>query len=176
MEQKDILLEAEIPKEYVEFFWAYQRYLEKKSKGIWYYEKNGRFASNFRYCILEGLKKDIKEGDLLLAAAILLSHCESYFEYLFNPSFKNTSNYEHELGNIKKITREIAEFMAKSDDAIYEYASPETSFSKTKSLLGFTNEELKVPARDTDIKKVPGRYLRFFCNLPEIWDYKPKNF
>jgi len=168
--EEDILEEAGIPGDYINFFRTYQK--DGKNLGVWHREKNGRFTMNFQHYILEGMEKGI-DSDLMLAAAILLSHCELYFNYVADPKTKNWDGYKFETEKIRETTRAVAQYMAKVGEEAYGFPIGNSSFNQARSLLGFTNQELKVPLADITI--TPGRYLRFFCALPEIWGYQPKD-
>lgn len=162
--KEDIFLNSGIPEEFVRFFRIYQ---EKFGK-CWHSEKNGRFAINFRYHMLEGMQKNIQDSDLLVAAAILLSHHESYFEDLLDPQ-KRTFR-DHDLKKAAETIRELAKYMAKNAGELSFGHNP--TFTKVRLSLGLKGEEVMTPARRA--KLTEARYLEFFCNLPEIWGFKPK--
>ena len=166
-EEKDILKEAGIDDAVIDFFRRYQL-----SKGMtpWHKEMNGRFAINFKYFMKEGESKKIDDLDLLVAAAILLSHQESYFEYLLEPEFGNLAYRQHELNKIREDVRRVASYM--SEYGINIYAPWGKTFSKMQKLLGLSTKELLKNEEVVELNSA--RYFKFFCRLPDVWGYKPK--
>jgi len=160
MEGEDILSGKGIPEEAIVFFRSYQKNLGKDQK--WSREKNGRFAQNFRYHMLEGLQKNIPSLDLLVAGAILLSHESSYIK-LVQEGDNDDPIAKHELSRIKEQVLAVAEYMSKNGAFLLIPYS--TLFSKVRLRLGlsgpdFSKEKSKRPYCE---------YLEFFCNLPAIW-------
>lgn len=153
----DIFVCSGISKEIINFFRVYQKHAGK-GRAIWLTERNGRFATNFKYHILEGVRKGFKEKDLLVAAALLLSHEGSYCSLMTMPI--KEAHHRHEVERTQKIRREIAGYMAmNARRLIYPSFGPRI-LSKIKSYLGF------------GIGINTSRYMEFFCDLPLIWEYE----
>ena len=163
MEETDILLGIGIPQEAIAFFREYQRSLGKK----WYLEKNGRFAQNFRYYMLEGLQMNIPSLDLLVAGAILQSHEESYIRRILEED-RDDSIARHELARTRERVLALAEYMSKY--GAFLLIPHCVLFSRIRlrlRLLGleFSKEKSGRPCRE---------YLEFFCNFPAIWKKEEK--
>ncbi len=157
---EDILSGKGIPEEAIAFFRRYQKSLGKNQK--WSREKNGRFAQNFRYHMLEGLQKNIPRLELLVAGAILLSHEGSYIKRVQEED-SDDSIVKHELSRIRGQVLSLAEYMSKNGAFLLIPYS--TLFSTVRLRLGlsgpdFFKEKSKRPYCE---------YLEFFCNLPAIW-------
>lgn len=153
----DILSGIGIPEEAIAFFRKYQERLGT----AWHMEKNGRFAQNFRYHMLEGLKKDIPSLDLLVAGVILLSS-ESYLERMREEE-RDDPAIKHELSRIRKLVLALAEYMSKHGADLCTYR---LLFSKVGLRLGLSGTLF--PTRRA--ARPPHEYLEFFCNLPAIWE------
>lgn len=164
---KDILKEAGIDDDVVDFF---RRYQQSKGMTPWHKEKNGRFAINFRYYMKEGESKKIDDLDLLVAAAILLAHQESYFEDLLEPDLGSLSSRPTQLNIIREDVRRVALYM--DENGVNIYAPWGQTFSKMRKLLGLSTKELL--KNEDEVAFNSARYLQFFCRLPEVWGYKPK--
>lgn len=154
---KDTFVCSGIPKEIISFFRVYQKHAGKGG-AIWFTERNGRFATNFKYHILEGMRKNFMDKDLLVAAALLLSHEGSYFFLMRRP--REEASYRHEVERTQKIRREIAGYMAKNARRLMYPSFGSRIISKVKSYLGF------------GIEINTSRYMEFFCDLPLIWEYE----
>lgn len=163
MPEEDILSGKGIPEEAIVFFRSYQKSLGRDEK--WSREKNGRFAQNFRYCMLKGLRKNIPSLDLLVAGAILISHESSYIRRM---SEEDNSDpvAKHELSRIRERVLALAEYMSKNG-AFLRFPH-NALFSRVRLRLGlsgfkFFGEESSRPDCE---------YLKFFCGLPAIWKEK----
>lgn len=154
---EDILSGIGIPPEAIAFFRKYQERLGT----AWHMEKNGRFTKNFRYHMLEGLKKDIPSLDLLVAGAILLSS-ESYLERMREEE-RDDPAIKHELSRIRELVLALAEYMSKHGADLCAYR---LSFSKVGLRLGLSGTSF--PTRRAT--RPPYEYLEFFCSLPAIWE------
>ena len=154
--EKDIFDGSGVPKEIVDFFRVYQKHIGKGG-AIWYMERNRRFASSFRYHILEGMEKCFKK-DFLVAAALLLSHEGSYFECMARP--RKELSHCHEVERTQKIRREIANYTAKNARRLLYPSFGSRILSKLESYLGF------------GIGINTSRYMEFFCDLPLLWKYE----
>jgi hypothetical protein len=159
---RDIFGSTDMPEEAVTCFRAYQKHLGREMK--WHQEKNGRFAQNFKYYMLQGLNKAkyISDLDLIVEAAILLSEHENYFRYVSGEEVAAEWAH-HELSEIQKTVRSLAAFMA--------HYGPNLCWplnlipSKARQQLGLRIEDLAEPSE----RKTTGQYLAFFCQLPGLW-------
>lgn len=151
-----------IPGEAISFFREYQRFIGTK----WHMEKDGRFAQNFRYYMLQGLENitNIASLDLVVAGALLLSEHENYIRYV--SAEKPTAPWaNHELSKIQKGVRELATYMGKYGAKLNLCWPLDLVQSEARQRLGLKIDELSGPGE----KKTAGQYLAFYCALPEIW-------
>jgi len=163
MPEEDILSGKGIPEEAIVFFRSYQKSLGKDEK--WSRERNGRFAQNFRYHMLEGFQKNIPSLDLLVAGAILMSHESSCLRRMREED-SGDSVAKHELSRIRERVLALAEYMSKN--GAFLRIPHSILFSKVRLRLGLSGLKFS--------REGSGRpyceYLEFFCNLPAIWEEK----
>jgi hypothetical protein len=169
MEKKDIFEDSGIPEDIVAFFRKYQK--SKGKEAIWYGEPNGRFAMNFRYYIIEGMKKDLPDRDLLVAAAILLSHHESFFRYVTDPEYgKKTKTRNYEIGKIHETIDELSKYMGKHGSSVADFSEQPVLLEIMLPL----RIKFRLSARLTTAGISAIRYRKFFQDMPRIWGYAIK--
>ena len=163
--EKDILFGKGIPEEAIAFFRSYQKSLGIDEK--WSREKNGRFAQNFRYYMLEGLQKNIPSLDLLVAGAILLSHEESYIRRVQEED-RDDSIARHELARTRERVLALAKYM--SENGAFLVIPHCVLFSKIRLKLRLSGFEFSGERRRRSCRD----YLKFFCDFPVIWQKEEK--
>lgn len=157
--EKDIFQNSGVPERFVRFFRKYQ-----KSKAVWFAEPNGRFAMNFRYYILEGIRKRIESDDFLVAAAIFFSHHELYLSHLLD---SNSQSRGYHLERAQETIEALSVYMAKHYMNILNDSYGQ--LITVEILLPFSIK-IKLPFRINIINtSAVARYLNFFRRLPDVW-------
>lgn len=164
MPKKDILSGKGIPEEAIAFFRSYQKNLGKEEK--WSREKNGRFAQNFRYHMLEGLQKNISNLDLLVAGAILMSHESGCLELMRGGGKEDDPVAKHELSRVRERVLALSGYMSKNGAFLH---IPHSTLSfKVRLRLGLSGFKFSGEGSTRPYCE----YLEFFCSLPAIWEEK----
>jgi len=141
-----------IPGLLVTFFKNYQKHLEVKRAGKWYYEETGRFAINFRHSVREMQHMGVWGLDMIALTAIILSHEDAYFEILFDPRYATSNWHAHELDKTAKMIKKVTAYMAMKGSVLRQ-----DNFADTDTM------ELN---RD--------RYTEFIRQMPKTWGWSER--